>query len=99
MYRALGVKLVLCRTFYTNNRWLRRPGPWPGAGAVTVLPVTRTVASDRTVTRTVARRGTDFKFRPVSQVTDGSKHTAPGLSSLKILNYICVIWAVTRVGN
>ena len=21
--------------FYANNRWLRRPGPWPGAGAVT----------------------------------------------------------------
>ena len=23
------------RTFYANNRWLRRPGPWPGAEAVT----------------------------------------------------------------
>ena len=23
------------RTFYANNRWFRRPGPWPGAGAVT----------------------------------------------------------------
>ena len=21
--------------FYANNRWLRRPGPWPGAGDVT----------------------------------------------------------------
>ena len=25
----------ISRTFYANNRWLRRPGPWPGAGAVT----------------------------------------------------------------
>ena len=25
------------RTFYANNRWLRRPGQWPGAGAVTVM--------------------------------------------------------------
>ena len=23
------------RTFYANNLWLRRPGPWPCAGAVT----------------------------------------------------------------
>ena len=23
------------RTYYANIRWLRRPGPWPGAGAVT----------------------------------------------------------------
>ena len=25
----------ISRTFYANSRWLRRPGPWPGAGAVT----------------------------------------------------------------
>ena len=25
----------ISRTFYANNRWLRRPGPWPGARAVT----------------------------------------------------------------
>ena len=25
----------ISRTFYSNSRWLRRPGPWPGAGAVT----------------------------------------------------------------
>ena len=25
----------ISRTFYANNRWLRRPGPWPGAEAVT----------------------------------------------------------------
>ena len=49
MYRASGVKLFLCgpqtqirpqrlisRTFYANVRWLRRPGPWPGAEAVTL---------------------------------------------------------------
>ena len=23
----------ISRTFYANNRWLRQPGPWPGAGA------------------------------------------------------------------
>ena len=27
------------RTFYVNNRWLRRPGPWPGAEAVTFLQI------------------------------------------------------------
>ena len=26
--------------FYANNRWLRRPGPWPGAEAVTGRAVT-----------------------------------------------------------
>ena len=25
----------ISRTFYANNRWLRRPGPWPSAEAVT----------------------------------------------------------------
>ena len=25
----------ISRTFYANDRWLRRPGPWPGLGAVT----------------------------------------------------------------
>ena len=28
----------ISRTFYANNRWLRRPGPWPGAEAVTMHP-------------------------------------------------------------
>ena len=27
----------ISRTFYANNRWLPRPGPSPGAGAVTAL--------------------------------------------------------------
>ena len=27
---------ILVATFYANNRWIRRPGPWPGAGAVTL---------------------------------------------------------------
>ena len=26
---------MVSRTFYANNRWSRRPSPWPGAGAVT----------------------------------------------------------------
>ena len=25
----------ISRAFYVNVRWLRRPGPWPGAEAVT----------------------------------------------------------------
>ena len=29
----------ISRTSYANNRWLRRPGPWPGAGAVTARAV------------------------------------------------------------
>ena len=32
-FKLLGRKPS--RTFYANNRWLRRPGPWPGAEAVT----------------------------------------------------------------
>ena len=27
----------ISRTFYANTHWLRQPGPWPGAEAVTVL--------------------------------------------------------------
>ena len=32
-------RMFCCRTFYANNRWLLRPGPWPGAGAVTAPQV------------------------------------------------------------
>ena len=37
-------------TFYANNGWLRRPGPWPGAEAVTqynALAAARISASPR----------------------------------------------------
>ena len=34
---ALGRRFAAALSSYANNRWLRRPGPWPGAGAVTFL--------------------------------------------------------------
>ena len=34
--RVGGRDLEARRTFYANNGWLRRPGPWPGAEVLTV---------------------------------------------------------------
>ena len=33
----------ISRTFYANVRWLRRPAPWPGAGAVTLCLVSAAI--------------------------------------------------------
>ena len=49
IYRASGAKLVLCghgkgrRDVSAEHfmRWLRRPGPWPGTGAVTLTGFSR----------------------------------------------------------
>ena len=36
----------ISRTFYANNGWLRRPGPWPGAEAVTQYRQQKPFVSD-----------------------------------------------------
>ena len=67
------------RTFYANNRWLRRPGPWPGAEAVTgIVRVTLTV---------LVRPGTVH----LRDCQCASARSAAGTGNLKFLNAASVL--------